>query len=105
MPDPALRVGLWVCRGGECGVGGAALFGGTGSVGGRPHQWMPEAHAGTDLEQLFRLGRRCRTGSDAKCVGGTPDERGVTCGVGRRKLHQSLRRLWERSDALPVVVL
>ena len=53
------------------------------SVGGRTHQGVAEPDSGTDFDQPGFLGDRCRLGSDAESIGGTPQQRHVPDGFGR----------------------
>lgn len=105
VPHPALRIGLGIGRRGERQVGGAAILRGPGRVSSRPHQGMPEPHEGADLQQLSRIGRGRRITSQAQRRCGTPQQRGVPGGVGRREQQQSLGRLRQRPHPLQVVVL
>jgi len=50
-----------------------------------------EAHAGADLDQPGRLGRRRRAGSDAELLGCAPEHGHVTDRLGRRGQQQRLR--------------
>ena len=105
VPHAAIRIGLSVRRCGERQVGGAAVLGGPGRVGSRPHQRVPEPHVGADLQQLFRIGGDCRITSQVQRRCGTPQQRGVPGRVGRRQQHQSLGRPRQRPHPLQVVVL
>jgi len=58
VAHPAIRIGLSVRRRGEHQVGGAAVLGGPGCVGGLSHQRVPEPDVGTDLEQLVSRARQ-----------------------------------------------
>ena len=100
LVGPGRRVGAVPCpavgvsqRIGHCRqrlVHGSPVIGGSGPVGGRTHQGMPEAHARTELQQVGRDGQVHGSGIQAKYLSRPENQRRVAGRIGRREQDQPL---------------
>jgi len=71
VPCATIRIHRRIGRRGKRQVDSAAVVDGRGGIGSGPHEWMPEANARPDLEQLFvgsrRSGIAAQTQSLCRC--------------------------------------
>jgi hypothetical protein len=105
MPRPAIGIGIRIGCLGERPMGITPLGGGCCPVHRGADQWVPEADARPDLDELGVLGRRERAPVDLERLRRAPDERRVTQGLGRGQQQQPLCRLRQLSGALVVLLL
>ncbi len=90
MPCAAIRILRGIRRFGQGAMHRLAFGHVCRPVHGRAHQRVAEAHAGTERDQLRRLGRRNRFGPDSESLGRAPQQRDVAHWLGRRCKDQLL---------------
>ena len=90
MPRPAIGIDLRIGRLRQRPMRRSPLGRGCRPVYRGPHQWVPEADTGSDLDQLRVFCRGERAPFDAEPVSRAPDERRVPQRFGRRQQQQPL---------------
>src|ERR1700730_8075676 len=105
MPGSPIGVSLRVGGVRERGMSGASVSRRGAPVDRRSHEWMVEANACPNLQQLRVLRGRKRLRFDAERLRRTPDESSVTDRIGCRQQHQLLRRLGQLGKTSQVVLL
>jgi hypothetical protein len=105
MPCPTIGISIRIGRLRQRPVRGSPLRKGRRPVYRGSDQGMPEADAGSAVDQLRVLRRSERALFDAELGSRAPDERGVPHRLGRGQQQQPLRRVRQLSGALEVVVL